>query len=397
MKFGIAHMNANWHDWDRHLAGNFGAGAATPDHQLTRETFQMTDLAEELGFDSVFSPEHHFDPYCMAPDVIQMLSYYAGRNKKMDVASMVVVLPWHDPIRVAEQIAMLDIMLEPGREFIIGFGRGLARVEFERFRVPMETSRARFKEAYEIIKLALTQDSFTYDGQFFQMPETSVRPQPKSKNLIDRVYISSVTPPSIQVAAEVGAGLMIIPQKPWDDHVADLKFYNSTRGEAGMPPRNPVVGCWMYCAETEDEAEEAYTKWLPEQHYSSTTHYEFDDPEHFKATAGYEHYAERSEEREASGPSGGQPSHEQVAADRAAYHSAEVTEQQRLELGSVFGTPEQCLWKIKKAIETTAPIHMFGFTMFGGMSFDKAKRSTELFAKEVLPEIHKLQVQEPIV
>ena len=69
MKFGIAHMNANWHDWERHLAGNFGTGAATPDHQLTRETFEMTDLAEELGFDSVFSPEHHFDPYCMAPDV----------------------------------------------------------------------------------------------------------------------------------------------------------------------------------------------------------------------------------------------------------------------------------------------------------------------------------------
>ena len=248
----------------------------------------------------------------MAPDVLQMLSYYAGRNKKMDVASMVVVLPWSDPIRVAEKIALLDIMLELGREFIIGFGRGLARHEFERFRIPMETSRDRFKEAFEIIRLALTQDSFNYDGKFFQMPETSVRPQPKTKNLMDRVYISSVTAPSIQLAAEVGAGLMIIPQKPWDDHIADLKFYNRTRGEAGMAPRNPVVGCNMYCAETEEEAEEGYTRWVPEQTYSGTKHYEFDDPDHFQATSGYEQYAQRAEERVAS-RAGERPSHEETA------------------------------------------------------------------------------------
>ena len=236
MKFGIAHLNDNWHDWDRHLARDYGKGPATPDHQFTQETFQLTDLAEELGFDSVWSPEHHFDPYCMAPDGLQLLSYYAGRNKKLGVASMVVVLPWHDPIRVAEQIAMLDIMLD-GRDFIIGFGRGLSRYEFERMRIPMDNSRERFREAFDIIKLAFTQESFTYDGKFFQIPETVIRPAPKSKDLMDRVYISSITPPSISVAAEVGAGLMIIPQKPWDDHVADLEVLQqvSGRGRGGTP------------------------------------------------------------------------------------------------------------------------------------------------------------------
>ena len=287
MKFGVSHLNDNWHDWDRHLAGAFDADPGTPDHQLTRETFQLTDLAEELGFDSVWSPEHHFNPYCMAPDPLQILTYYAGRNKKLEVASMVVVLPWHDPIRVAEQIALLDIMLD-GREFIIGFGRGLARYEFERHKIPMETSRERFREAFEIIKLALTQGSFSYDGKFFQMPETSVRPAPRSKDLMDRVFISSVTPPSIELAAELGAGLMIIPQKPWEAHIADLKFYNRTRGEAGMAPRNPVVGIFMYCMETEEEAEEAYTTWMPGFSYSSTIHYEFDKPDHFQTTSGYE-------------------------------------------------------------------------------------------------------------
>ena len=122
---------------------------------------------------------------------------------------MVVVLPWHDPVRVAEQIALVDIMLGEDREFIIGFGRGLARYEFERFRIPMDTSRERFREAFEIIRLGLTENSFSYDGKFFQIPETVIRPAPRSKNLMDKVYISSVTPPSIETAAQLGAGLMI--------------------------------------------------------------------------------------------------------------------------------------------------------------------------------------------
>ena len=394
MKFGIAHLNANWHDWDRHLAADYSKDPETPDHQLTTETFQLTDLAEDLGFDSVWSPEHHFDPYCMAPDCLQLISYYAGRNPKLDVATMVVVLPWHDPVRVAEQIALVDIMLGEDREFIIGFGRGLARYEFERFRIPMDTSRERFREAFEIIRLGLTENSFSYDGKFFQIPETVIRPAPRSKNLMDKVYISSVTPPSIETAAHLGAGLMIIPQKPWDDHIADLKFYNRTRGEAGMKPRNPVVGVFMYCAETEDEAEEGYSRWMAGFNYSATKHYEFDDPEHFKATSGYEQYAvDAPVPNEADPPS----AHEQAASDRAAFHSLEETERLRAEAGTCIGTPEQCIAKIKLAIETTSPMHMFGFARYGGMPMEKARKSMELFAKEVLPEVKKMGIAEPIV
>ena len=120
MKFGIAHMNDNFHDWERHLSGSYGSGPATLDHQLLQEAFQLTDGAETLGFDSVWSPEHHYDPYCMAPDALQLLSYYAGRNKKLGVASMVIVLPWHDPLRVAEELALLDIMLD-GRDFVVAW------------------------------------------------------------------------------------------------------------------------------------------------------------------------------------------------------------------------------------------------------------------------------------
>jgi hypothetical protein len=81
----------------------------------------------------VWSVEHHFTDYTMCPDVLQFLSYMAGKTSHVKLGSMVVVLPWHDPIRVAEQISLLD-HLSNGR-FILGLGRGLARVEYEGFRL----------------------------------------------------------------------------------------------------------------------------------------------------------------------------------------------------------------------------------------------------------------------
>ena len=67
MEFGIAHLNANWHDWDRHLAADYSKEPETPDHQLTTETFQLTDLAEDLGFDSVWSPRAPLRPLLHGP------------------------------------------------------------------------------------------------------------------------------------------------------------------------------------------------------------------------------------------------------------------------------------------------------------------------------------------
>src|SRR5258708_25750617 len=81
-----------------------------PDAALYHEHLAMGDLAEPLGFDSLFALEHHFTGYSMSPAPLQLLSYYAGRTHKITLGTCVIVLPWHDPIRVAEQIALLDIL-----------------------------------------------------------------------------------------------------------------------------------------------------------------------------------------------------------------------------------------------------------------------------------------------
>ena len=121
-------------------------GRALSDHQIYLHELALADMAEPLGFDSIWSVEHHFTDYTMCPDVVQFLTYMAGRTKNVQLGSM-VVLPWHDPVRVAEEVCMLDAL--SGGRMIFGIGRGLGRVEFEGFRVPMDESRERFVEAAE--------------------------------------------------------------------------------------------------------------------------------------------------------------------------------------------------------------------------------------------------------
>ena len=97
-------------------------GKPVPDHEVYARELEMARAAEAMGFDSVWSVEHHFTDYTMVPDVVQFLSYMAGHTSRVQLGSMVVVLPWHDPIRVAEQVAMLDAM--SGGRMILGVGRG---------------------------------------------------------------------------------------------------------------------------------------------------------------------------------------------------------------------------------------------------------------------------------
>jgi alkanesulfonate monooxygenase SsuD/methylene tetrahydromethanopterin reductase-like flavin-dependent oxidoreductase (luciferase family) len=104
-------------------------GEKIPDSQVYKQDLALARLAEPLGYDSIWSVEHHFTDYTMCPDVFQFLSYLAGGTEHIQLGSMVCVLPWHDPIRVVEEIAMLDNLSY--WRVIIGMGRGTGRVEFE--------------------------------------------------------------------------------------------------------------------------------------------------------------------------------------------------------------------------------------------------------------------------
>src|ERR1044072_4879335 len=103
-------------------------GRALSDHQIYLNELALADMAEPLGFDSIWSVEHHFTDYTMCPDVLQFLTYMAGRPTRVAPGSMVVVLPWHETMRVAEEVSTLDNT--SGGRMLLGLGRGAGKVEF---------------------------------------------------------------------------------------------------------------------------------------------------------------------------------------------------------------------------------------------------------------------------
>src|SRR5438093_6739365 len=151
-------------------------GKARSDREVYRNELRLADLAEPLGFQSVWGVEHHFSNYTMCPDVLQFLTYMAGRTTTVQLGSMVVVLPWHDPVRVAEQIVMLDHMSN-GR-LVLGLGRGTGKIEFDGFRVEMAVARQQFKEAAEAILGALENGVMEYDGEHVHQPRVELHPAP---------------------------------------------------------------------------------------------------------------------------------------------------------------------------------------------------------------------------
>ncbi len=103
------------------------------DAAVFAEHMALGDLAEPLGFDSLFALEHHSTGYAMSPSPVQLLSYYAGRTRRITLGTAVIVLPWHDPVRVAEEVALLDVL--SGGRCLFGFGRGAASVEYVKIQV----------------------------------------------------------------------------------------------------------------------------------------------------------------------------------------------------------------------------------------------------------------------
>ena len=179
------------------------------------------------GSSPIWGVEHHFTDYTMCPDVLQFLTYMAGRTTDMQLGSMVCVLPWHDPMRVAEQVAMLD-NLSDGR-FILGVGRGLAKVEYDGFRVDMNESRTRFIESAECLLAGLESGFCEFDGEYVKQPRREIRPNP-FRSFKDRAYAAAISPESSRIMAQLGVGMLVIPQKPWDEVERDLTNYRARLG-----------------------------------------------------------------------------------------------------------------------------------------------------------------------
>ena len=343
-----------------------GQGEGRTDRNVYRNELRLADLAEPLGFESLWGVEHHFTDYTMCPDVLQYLTYFAGRTEKIQLGSMVVVLPWHNPMRVAEQVVMLDHMSN-GR-FIFGIGRGLGRVEFEGFGVNQEDSREIFTESAQMILQGLERGYCEFDGRFVKQVKRYIRPRP-FKSFRGRTYAAAVSPESSLIMAKLGIGILIIPQKPWALVAKELNDYRSTYRDAnGVDAPPPIVGGWTFCDEDPARAEELARKYIGAYWNSVALHYELIG-DHLTKMKGYEAY--KSMQEKASAPGG-------------------MDEMTNFFLGlQVWGTPEQCYEKILDTQKRTGAEAFNGVFSYGGMPYDVAEHNLRLFAAEVMPELKK--------
>lgn len=333
---------------------------------MVSEQMALADLAEPLGFDVLWPPEHHFTDYSACPDNIQFLSWLAGRTTRIKLGTGAVIVPWNDPLRVAEKIAFLDHL--SGGRAVLGLGRGLARVEYTHFGIAMESSRDRFDEGARMIIDGLEEGFVEGDGPHYPQIRTEIRPRPL-RSFRDRFYAVGISPESVEAVARLGAHLMVFSQTPWElFRDGALAAYREAWGrEQSGPAPPPLTGDLMFCHEDPAQAEALAMEYMGNYYLSIIQHYEL-EKEHFQGTRGYEFYADASQAFRAVGLE----------------HSAKIY------CGiQAWGTPGQILEKLRQRRELLGDFDFTALGHYGGMPADVAEASLRLFAAEVMPELQR--------
>src|SRR5215813_8178272 len=350
------------------IALNMLSEPPRPDVAVVSDHLAMGDLAEPLGFDSLFALEHHFTGYAMSPAPLQLLAYFAGRTKRITFGTAVIVLPWHDPIRVAEEIALLDILC--GGRCLFGFGRGAASVEYEGFRIPMSEARPRFAEAAQLIRKALREPEFEWQGEFYQIPHTSIRPRPIS-HPEERFFASSVSPESAEIMAKLGFGILVVMQNEWPKAAENIVNYRNIALSVGHNPPPPIILTNVSCAESRDEAHERAMEWLGAKWDSIDNHYHFSDG-HLAAVKGYEAYGKMTKTYAKM--------KEEAAREKATEFYVKI---------QIVGTPDDCIQQIAELRSLTGSDHIIADFSYGGMPHEEGELNMRLFADRVVPVLQR--------
>ncbi len=369
MRVGVYLHYQNTDDWQRFLDKD-DAPPKRSDQEIIDEELALADLVEPLGFDSYWAVDHYGSPYAMTGGVLQHLSHVAGRTKRIDVGTMVFVLPWYDPVHAAHQISVLDNVLQ-GRKLTLCVGRGAAVREFDAFRIPMADARLRYKETLDIIRLALSQEWFEYDGDYYKIPLTTVRPRYRNPEwILDNMKAAWSSAESLPLAANAGLGLLLTNQRSWQEYRQEVVDFNAIRAEHGWDPVQPTVTIRVSCFEDEAQAWDVMERYNLQAQHSSTLHYQLDDVERFLKTPGYEQYAKMASKK---------PTDEQITAATARPQA--------------WGTPDQVFQRLMDIRERTKAAEFVCLFRFGSMPVELAEASMRLFASEVLPRLHSVEAE----
>jgi alkanesulfonate monooxygenase SsuD/methylene tetrahydromethanopterin reductase-like flavin-dependent oxidoreductase (luciferase family) len=243
------------------------------DRQLYREAIADARLVQAMGYDAAWMVEHHFSDYYPQPNPLLFLSHIAAACPGLGLGTAVMVLPWYDPRRFAEDLAMLQTLTDG--ELHIGMGRGTAKSEYDAFGIPMETARDRFRECWELTRRALDGSPMTYAGDY-----TTLREPVVLRPAFDRRPNFYGAIGSLESAAIMaGLGLPPLCLSSFPDHLLKriLETWKARTAEAGgNPDATFPISIKCFVAETDEKAREQALQYLPEFFALQVRHYQSD-------------------------------------------------------------------------------------------------------------------------
>jgi alkanesulfonate monooxygenase SsuD/methylene tetrahydromethanopterin reductase-like flavin-dependent oxidoreductase (luciferase family) len=322
------------------------------------------EWAEELGFDEVWLTEHHFIDYGLAVDPATLAAAAASRTRRVRIGLAAAILPFHHPVRLAEQLALIDI-ISNGR-LDVGVGRGNRPAEFRGYNVPAEESRERFDETVEVMLRSWTEEHFSHRGRFYTIPEARVIPKPLQRPH-PPLYQVCVSKDGIENTARHGWPMLnSLLFGPVDQLVASRDIYVDTLKKAGRSEAEvqQLLSRWgvsrqIYVADTDAQALEearAFEMWYQESFRRFIVPERIEDA-HPSLQPGFRAMAERL---------------------------SKVTWAELVRETLAFGAPDTVARHIE-VMRRMGVGQVLCWMNFGGLPQEKIRRSMELFAREVLP------------
>jgi natural product biosynthesis luciferase-like monooxygenase protein len=333
------------------------------EHECVQEQLNMMCAAEDLGFDHIWPAEHHFSEYGYLASPQVSLAFVAAKTKRLKLAQGVIVLPFHNPIRVAEDLAMLDLMSD-GR-VIAGLGRGYQPGEFKGFRIDQETSRELFDEQIRLLAQCWNDERVNFNGKYYQVEDLVVRPKPLQKPH-PPIYMAVLSAETWEIAGRYGFNVLTSCAfgMPEADAVAGVARYRKARAEVGLNPEDGSVAmlCQVYVAPTMEEALGEYgpaVTW----YYRTIAKYVAPTGAAVKSYEGY----------------------------KDAQKLAQTVEFEQLldTPGMVVGTPEVVAEKVTRLANSIGFDEFLCWVRIGGMAEDKVVRAMDLISAKVMPEVRK--------
>lgn len=330
--------------------------AKTP-REIYAEMADQVRVAEDIGFEIAWFAEHHFSNYCLCPSPLTMSTYMAARTKRIKLGPAVIVVPLYEPVRMLEDIGLLD-QLSGGRA-VLGFGTGYQEYEFHKFGVDLRKGREIFLETMDFLDDYLNGDPVSFNGARIKLPETyfSVRTVQKRPP----IYVAGLTTDMETQRRAAQRGYIPFVTTGWNTvqvirQIKD-KLRETYAGAGG----------------------DARTMPFAIQRYIFVSH---DRDDVLKAADGARYVRRIAQAmRNKYGELEGSYLKETPAADEPPL--AEIAER------TLMGDPESVAEKLCADLSALSPSHVSCFMAIPGVAQEKTLRSMELFGKEVLPLVEK--------